>query len=193
MVPVSRNAQVLRHFLALSPGGLGRTKLVKLAYLADLEARKLLGRPITSFAYYFHHHGPFDAAIFDAMDELKGRGYAIPQEIDYGDGMIEKRLVTRDPAAAAEGDLDSVESAILDYVAKRYMATKLRDLLDEVVYKSRPMRAVETRGQRLPMEMVDNTTRQRAGFDFAAVIEAENEILSGKYVTPEDLFGFVPA
>lgn len=178
---MSKNAEVMKFFLELCPEGLGRTRMIKLLYLADLEARKATGKPITDLEYIWHHHGPFDKKFFDAIGELQAAKQAQPQVIDYGSGMVEKRLINVDGDWLPE-TLDDAECAILEYVANRYMAVKLRDLLDEVVYKSRPMREVGHRGETLPMDIVDNASARRAGFDFAEVIAIERAMLDGEYV-----------
>lgn len=74
MANLSRNAQVLRYLLQVAPG-IGHTKLAKFAYLADLEARRYLGSPISEFRYAFEQHGPFDSSgFFGALGELKTQG-----------------------------------------------------------------------------------------------------------------------
>src|SRR5688572_29443700 len=96
---LSKNAQVLKFFLQQCKDGAGRTRLQKLAYLADLESRKLLGHPISDFNYIWHHHGPFDSALYDAINELSIKGYATKSEIDYGQGYVEHSA--RDTGAPA--------------------------------------------------------------------------------------------
>jgi hypothetical protein len=74
MTSLSRNAQVLRYLLEVAPG-VGHTKLAKFAYLADLEARKYLGGPVSEFRYVRDQHGPFDAKrFFAARDGSYGAG-----------------------------------------------------------------------------------------------------------------------
>ena len=183
---VSKNAQVVKHFLALSsPQGLGRTKLVKLVYLADLESRKIMGRAITSFRYIWHHHGPWDNDFFATFEELVSQGYAQGRTINYGAGMIEKQLVD---GKAVTSSLAAAETAILEFVTSRYMWVELQDLLDNVVYESPPMKKVD-RGALLPMDIVDNTVSQRVGFDLEELLEAEAAVLKGEYVTAEEFFG----
>ena len=48
----------------------GRTQIVKYLYLADYEARRYLGRPITELSYRWDRHGPFDPAILQYLKEL---------------------------------------------------------------------------------------------------------------------------
>lgn len=167
---LSRNAQVLK-FLLQQCKGAGRTRLQKLAYLADLESRKLLGKPVSEFQYIWHDHGPFDSALYDAIQELDEKGYATQSEIDYGDGYVEKRV--RDTGKPALLEFSPAQIEILSYIVKRYTKTPLKQLLDDVVYETEPMEKVQRRGDRLPMDEMNNVDRERLGFDLEKVIEAE--------------------
>lgn len=181
--PMSKNAKMLKFFLQQSPArGLGQTRLQKLAYLADLESRKLLGQPISDFKYVFHHYGPFDSALYDAIDELLGNEYAIRSEIDYGQGFVEKRV--RDTGHAALMDFAPAELEILSFIVEKYMRTPLKSLLDDVVYETEPMKKVERRGQRLPMDEMNDVEKKRLGFDLEKVIEAER----GSHRPAKDFF-----
>lgn len=185
-MPISKNAQIIKFFVGRSPHGIGRTKLLKLVYLADLEARKLMGKPISSFDYHWHHHGPFDASIYDAVKELEDGEHAHTQEINHGGGYVEKKLIDDD--GPTPFDFSEAEFEIMRFVAARFMAVPLRELLDSVVYKSRPMREVEARGDRLVMEAVDNQDRSRIGFDFEEVVQADAAAREGDYVLASEFF-----
>lgn len=185
MATLSRNAQVLK-FFAQQCRGLERTKLQKLAYLADLESRKLLGKPITDFRYQWYNHGPFDRAIYDAIDELIQHGFAETDEVHYPNGFVGHRIFdTGHPVAFA---FSPAQTQILAYVAKEYTQTSLRELLEDVVYVSEPMQAVERRGQPLPMDSVDNQAKQEIGFDLEEVLANEREAEAGNYVPAADFF-----
>src|SRR5690242_20145818 len=59
---VTRAQQVIMHLVKRRPD-LGRTQIVKLLYLVDLEAHRQLGKPITEVQWKFHHHGPYWAGF----------------------------------------------------------------------------------------------------------------------------------
>jgi hypothetical protein len=184
MANLSRSAQVLGYFLE-DRGTLNHTRLLKLAYLADLSARRLLGRPITAFEYYFHHHGPFDSSLYGALGELKQAGLADERTEYYSDRKYEQRVTwtggTR-PAA-----FTAAEREILDYVTRTYAQMPLDQLLNEVVYETQPMKAAR-RGSRVPMAEQDNAERNEIGFDLEEVLAAEREALQGNYMTGQDFF-----
>jgi hypothetical protein len=185
MATLSRNAQVLK-FFAQHCKGIGRTKLQKLAYISDVEARKLLGHPITSFEYYWHHHGPFDGRLYEAIEELDVTGYVQQGEINFGSGYQRKTVI--DKGLPTVFDFTPAELTVLEYVASEYIGTPLTELLSEVVYESEPMLAVNARGERLPMEILDNTQKNAIGFDLEEVIAAEQAAKAGDYVLASDFF-----
>lgn len=184
-MPISKNAQVLKFFAEREPRGVGRTALVKLAYLADLEARQLLGEPISGFDYTYDHYGPFDVGIFEAIDELEAADQAWTQIEEFGSGMVKKSLV--DAGEAIEFDFDEAEHEILEFVARRFGSMPLEALLD-YVYNTPPMKQVTQRGERLPMERVDNSERAKVGFDFRDILAAEVAVKRGDWMLADDFF-----
>lgn len=156
---LSRNAQVLRYLLEAAPG-VGHTKLVKFAYLADLEARRYLGRPISGFHYSFAQHGPFDRAFFAARDELRTSGYITEHPVACGPyaGPTTKPL---------EYGFSLGEAAVLTYVAETYLGQTAGDLCDDVVYQTEPMQ-MATRGKALKMDKVKREGSVKFGFKTGA-------------------------
>ena len=176
MSAVSRNAQVLRYLLDADPG-VGRTKLAKYAYLADLEARKYLGRPISEFRYIFDRHGPFDAkAFFAATEELQQAGLATESQVAIG-AYVEHSL--RPTNRALEYGFSLPEARVLDYVAKTYLSTNARELCEDVVYKTEPMQKARP-GKPLPMSQVSRTPGDRLGFDLERMLAGEDSEEAGR-------------
>src|SRR5437762_220241 len=77
-----RVAKILVYFLDAVPKA-GRTQVVKFLYLADLEARKVLGRPLTGLDYILDHHGPFDPDILATLDAMEARGHIRAEQYPY--------------------------------------------------------------------------------------------------------------
>ena len=178
----SVNAQVTKFLLELSPAGfLGRTKLVKLVYLADLEARRFMSRPITTFDYVRHHFGPWDKTFFDTWTELTDGGYAQESSVFWSFEKVEKRLQNGSPMAI---DLSLADKAVLEFVAKKYIQAELDDVL-RVVYMSPPMKGAN-KGDRLSFAEVDGIAN--VGFDLEQVVETEAKVLAGDYITADEWF-----
>jgi len=182
MKTLSKNAQLLAHILT-RVGGMGVTRLLKLVYVADLESRRLRGRPVSTLRFYFHRHGPFDSAFYSALEELTCEGLVKESGVWHPDGSRERSLALQAEVPLA---LDAVDVHILNGVCDTYGRMPLSDLLARV-YESPPMRGLE-RGNTLPMDIVDNRDRKEIGFDIEALIAAQQEAESGNYVTGADFF-----
>ena len=184
MDELSKNAKVLLYFLGHQEWT-GRTHLVKLLYLADLEARKVLGRPITDLNYVWHHYGPWDKRFFSARDELLNGGFAESHTFQEG-GYTHHEM----KAIATDGGAKSLspeELHILHYVTREHMNTALSTLLAKV-YDTSPMKAVNAKGELLPMELVDNEVRRMSGINLEEMLECERMAASGEFLLAEDFF-----
>lgn len=173
-----RTAQLVRFFSERFPGA-GRTQLVNFLYLTDLEARKLLGRPVTNLNYIWHDHGPFDSAIDSCMDRLKHQGIILEEKVEYPNGKCGCRY--RAGAVAFPCELPKEDLAVAEYVASAYGKSTVRCLLDDVVYQTEPMEKAQqenARGQRLPMEIVDNASRV-PGDELERILRAVEEYNAG--------------
>ena len=176
MPTLSRNAQVLRYLLQIAPG-IGHTKLAKFAYLADVEARKYLGRPISTFVYFFDQHGPFDSRrFFRALSELKRLDFATENEVPCGQYLGFEIFPT---ARVAEFDFSHAEAEVLLYVAATYFSKSARDLCDDVVYKTEPMLGAKA-GRPLPMDMLNRDPKDKLGFSVERMLAGEASADAGR-------------
>lgn len=182
MKTLSKNAQLLGYALA-RVGDMGVTRLLKLIYLADLESRRLRGRPVSSLRFFFHKHGPFDSAFYTALEELQRENLVTEAGIWHPDGSRERSLTLKGDVPLG---LDPVDLHILNGVCDTYGRMPLSDLLARV-YESPPMRGLE-RGNTLPMDIVDNRDKDEIGFDIEALIAAQQEAEGGNYESGTDFF-----
>jgi uncharacterized phage-associated protein len=65
---------------------MGRTKLVKLLYFADLYHLELFGSQITDLSYYHYKHGPFSGGVYEAMGRLQEAGILAEREVTTAGG-----------------------------------------------------------------------------------------------------------
>jgi hypothetical protein len=167
-------------------GPLGRTQIVKLLYLADLEARRWLGRPLTDLKWIRFHYGPWEQAIAATLDGL-GADQGVSRQVVHfpsGDGelfSIEQRARAHAFAPA--------EEAILAFVAESHGVLPRRQLVDDVVYQTRPMKEGSDRLRApLPMHLVDNEAiLEMGGLSLERALAAEAELARGEVVAHEDL------
>ena len=84
--------------------------------------------------------------------------------------------------------------AILSYVCKQYSAVDLKELLDDIVYKTEPMVAVQKsgrRGQALNMGQVDNDMSMELGVKFEELLQRSWDLRSGDYLTHAEAMALV--
>ncbi len=191
---LSRNAQLVK-FFAEQYSGVPRTVLVKFIYMADLIAREYLGGPISEFTYHLDKHGPYDAAIDDAVREVVnadlGWETVEPFPLPGGDrGRYIRLHVNRRPIPF---DLTLGQNEVLAYVVKNYVPMAKKEFLEQVVYETAPMKAVERLKDPLPMDMVNNTGRNAVGFDLEDVLQAERRARTEPLLTLADFMSAVQA
>ncbi len=185
MSKLSRNAMVLRFLLQEAPG-IGRIKLAKFAYLADLEARKYLGQPITHFNYVYDQQGPFDARPFyDALEELEQRGLVSQSQVPLGQYLGYEIHPTQN---VVEYDFDVAEAEVLSYVARTYLAKNAQDLCEDVVYQTLPMLQAKP-GRPLPMDVVNGKPGDYLTFDLKRMIAGEAQAKAGQTRPLADVLG----
>jgi hypothetical protein len=189
MRDLEKNARVLKYFAQRTAEELGVTKLLKLAYLTDLHAREYLGRPITSFAYKFHNHGPFDPQLYGAVEEMDRRRWGRPEKRWFLQGRMKRALVN--VGSIPEVGFTPAEEAILDFVHRCYTHLPLPALL-KTVYETEPMK-VARRNRPVPMDIVDNAAKDSLGYDLETVLEQEREIERGNYMLASDFFNALRA
>jgi Protein of unknown function (DUF4065) len=172
----SRVAQLIRRIVERVPG-CGRTRIVKLIYMADHEARRYLGRPLTDLCYRWDNYGPFDPEIQRQINYLMAEeqveetvntasgGYIYYQYSPIGHGI--------------HSDLNREEAVVFDFIIDRFANMKLADLLDDVVYQTRPMTSATTRGERLKMDLVNGEERI-PGVELENVIAGYEQIEKGQ-------------
>lgn len=176
---LSRDAQVLRYLLEVAPG-VGRIKLAKFAYLADCEAHRYLGRPISGFRYRYAQHGPFDhRRFYRAKDELVEGEYASEVAVESGPYLGYELFPTKKPV---EYGFDQPEAEILRYVTDTYLGRSARSLCDEVVYQTPPMKGAQV-GDQLDMERMrkEKGADDTLGFNLERLLAGEASAEAGRY------------
>lgn len=186
---VSKTCQVIHYLVSrLPPHNPGKTKLVKLVYLADLESRQVNGAPITDMAYRWWNHGPWDEQFDQCVGTLTESGCiqvgTYPYHGWYGSIFY--------PLSPIKYSLTSSEKTILDYLIRSYGRTPLKELLEDIVYATPPMKDAISRkayGKPLRMEIVDNQGKTQHGMSLEDVLEGERLTREGAVI---DITGSLP-
>ena len=187
MQEISRNAQVLKFLIQRKEDGIGHIRLSKMAYMADLEARKYIGHPITEFAYIYDKFGPFDAkGFYPALSELENKKLSYEEVKPLAHDKI-MRLVHDVSGGAVRFELPIAERRILRWVFESYVETDTRELLEDIVYETPPMEEA-IKDNPLNMDMVNNVEKSRLGVHLEDALRAEQEIAEGRYRPIEEFF-----
>jgi hypothetical protein len=118
----------------------GKTKLVKLLYLIDVEFYKLRSRKLTSFDWIFYHYGPYAPAIDDVLTQLE---LDIPQEdIRTTAGYRAKifKAPKEDLDTEFEEKASSLEKSVVERVLREWGLEELNPLLSYVYFHTEPMK-----------------------------------------------------
>lgn len=181
----ARSDDVLRYFVEHLDGRLGRTSLVKLAYLTDYEARRHLGYPLTGFAWTRDNHGPFCAAYYESIQRLESDGALSEERQVFPNGKFGYRYYAGEVAIPTP--FSRAEEAILSHVLKAYGHAPLDQILD-VAYETEPMKKEPEHGDLLDMASLDHAgTRELGGISLERVIGSEQDFAAGEFVTQEQL------
>src|SRR6266480_3155690 len=133
-IRMSREEELVAFFVQRcgGDGNLGRTRLMKLLYLADYEARRFLGRPLSGAKYVWHLFGPWDPRLPTWINRLKGAAVLEETPVGYPSG---KKGFLFTPGAKQI----PLEMNIVDNAKARELSASLEVLLE----RRRQLRARE--------------------------------------------------
>lgn len=187
MKKFNKNTQLIKFIIENLTGQLGRTHLIKLIYLADYHSRRLFGKPVSTFNYYYDKQGPFDKELYSCIECLKN--YIREDEINFP--CYKGYLFHNLPKKMEYAQLTHYDTYILDYVINTYGKTNLQSLLEDVVYKTEPMlEVVKKRAfkSKLPMDIIDNLDKKHyEGLSPENMVDSEKAIFEGKTQSLEEV------
>lgn len=114
------------HLLQLRGGQMHYLKLLKLLYIADREALRTWGIPISHDNYVSMDHGPVLSQTYNLIRDGGSRLWSEHISAPFGD--YEIRLIGEKPTAQK---LSPSEERLLDEIFKRYGNANRWDLVDE--------------------------------------------------------------
>lgn len=109
----------------------GRTRLVKLLYLADRAWKAQTGEQYTEANYYRWNHGPFAREILAAVEWMNGVELA-ERTINLPNGTVTYEYANGGYTRFEDVSLDPKFVALLDEIAKAWKKKPLSKLLDYV-------------------------------------------------------------
>ena len=108
----------------------GRTRILKLAYLADKAWYEARGTTYTEARYYRWNHGPFAREILQALEWMDGVEVIQREAVGFSGSSYEYQRGAR--TRLSQIDLDPEFSKILINVAEKWRQRSLQDLLRHV-------------------------------------------------------------
>lgn len=108
----------------------GRTRLLKLVYLADFAWMQRHGSTYTEAKYYRWNHGPFSREVLNSIAWMDG--IEIVESTQPWERGETYRYRSGNSTRLAKVDLDPEFVAILDEVGERWRSRPLKELLDFV-------------------------------------------------------------
>ncbi len=182
-IKLSREEELVAFFVNRCgrDGNLGRTRLMKLLYLADYEARRFLGRPISGIKYIWHFYGPYEKKLTTWITRLRDGGVVVEEAVMYPSGK-EGFLYTAG-AKEAPPSFSPAEVEILSYVCREYSRVDLRELLDDIVYQTEPMVRAQKKGAKekpLEMDIVNNAKANELTISLEELVERRRQLRAGQ-------------
>jgi hypothetical protein len=184
---ISKNAQVVK-FFAQQYRGIPRKRLAKMAYETDVIAREYLGEPVSTFDWRLYPYGPYTPEIPLAVEELVSARLAWTKETEATEDGEPSWKKLYDSGKRVIFDFTLAENEILAYVVANYLNMPMKELLNDVIYETKPYKAAVTILERLPMELSNNEGRNLVGFDLTRIIKAEEQARAGDYLTAAQFF-----
>ncbi|MCY4653096.1 MAG: Panacea domain-containing protein [Dehalococcoidia bacterium] len=141
--------------------GFGKTKLVKLLYLIDVENYRRRRKTLSGLEWRFYYYGPYAFEIDNALDELS---FDIPQEevttLSGHNAVVFRAHRELSPRLADYVQLR--ELRLVNDVIQRWGDTDFNSLLNHVYFHTEPMKDAK-RG-----DFLDFSTIQRRRFNQSA-------------------------
>jgi|SRR6185437_4501898 len=185
----TRAEQMIAYFVRHCERSPGRTRLMKLLYLTDFESRRAMGHPLSELKYVWYNHGPYDFSLNAHLRRLSEAG--VIEEVcvqypygatgyEYSAGPVEIPLLFKPE-----------EDAVLDYVCRMYSTGELRDLLEDVVYETAPMKIAQEQGAlgvALNMDSVNFELATALRVPFATLVQRSAAARRGEYTSSDAFF-----
>ena len=118
--------EIILYIVSRFPRGIGRTRLMKLAFVIDAVSKERLGRRLLGGKWVRWYFGPFNKAVLDVLDDLFEDAV-----VDIIPSSASVRYISlEEPPELPPEVLEIVEEVIENYGFKH-----LDDLLDEIYRK----------------------------------------------------------
>jgi hypothetical protein len=135
---------------------LGKTQLIKLLYLVEVEHYRETGERLTSLQWVFYLYGPYSHELEDILAEREFEKEALKTapERDF----INFRIA--EPVRSYQSFVNPRLSLTVKKVVGIWGSRPLSDLLDYVYFQTEPMQKVKERGDKLDFQSIDREPQE---------------------------------
>lgn len=126
-----------------------KTKLLKLAYLVDLEYTRRQGSRLLDVDWIYYRFGPYVFSFDDIISHYPFR----PEETEFDQDKIATIVCLESEASPPSLPFEARSAA--NSVLADFAKLSLNDILDHVYFETEPMQDVQDRGQKLNFDTVN--------------------------------------
>lgn len=134
----------------------GKTQLVKLLYLSEVEHFRTQRERLTELNWLFYHYGPYALEL----EEVFAQPEFIREQIKTIDEKDFTRFRVAEQRMPYDWRLDAKISLLVKRIVGEWREKSLEELLDFVYFETEPMQVVQNRGDRLDFSVIKNETEQ---------------------------------
>jgi len=150
----------------------GKTQLVKLLYLSEVEFFRLPTERLTDLRWLFHHYGPY-AVELDALlsePEFERTDIQTQSQKDF------IRFSVSEQSRAYVRKMEPKVSLLIKRIVGHWKDKTLEELLDYVYFETEPMQAVTKRGDVLDFSTIRPDSETAHVIPLKASREAEEKV-----------------
>lgn len=140
----------------LREASFGKTRLVKLLYLVEVEYFQAASERLTNLRWLFHHYGPYAFELEDVLAQPQFSREQVRTQ-DEKDVTCFKVAEERVPYG---WKLDARISLLVKRIVGEWRGKSLEELLDFVYFETEPMQAVRNRGDLLDFTVIKSGGEQ---------------------------------
>jgi len=135
---------------------LGKTQLIKLLYLVEVEHYRETGERLTDLDWIFYLYGPYAYELEEILaDRIFER-----EDLKTGSERDFIRFRIGEPRRAYQTFVDTKLSLTVKRIVGDWGNRRLSELLDYIYFQTEPMQRVKGRGERLDFETISRAPQE---------------------------------
>lgn len=151
---------------------IGKTHLVKLLYLTEVEVFRETRQRLTQLNWVFYLYGPYAYELENILKEPEFQKESVKtsSEKDF------VRFTIAEPSTVYGSFVDAKTSLLIKKIVGQWASKPLSELLDYVYFQTEPMQHVKHRGEKLDFNTIQATSDERVVIPMTASSSANERI-----------------